>query len=108
MFNVSSEVSRGTDLSKVALLSATVSALQEGPTAIRDAQASLLRLVDRLNQLVLLNPDRAELNRRSIESTLRDVRKAIEALDDEVHKSELACSPARDEIVRVLKSVYPR
>jgi hypothetical protein len=106
LFGVSaSSDDRSVDLSKVAAVSGAVRALQSGPRSVHEASEALLRVAGRFTELMLLNPDRAELHRRSIETTLRDVRAAIESLNKVIEASELACAPPRDEITRVLKLV---
>ncbi len=96
------------DLSKIAGLSAAVTALQYAPRSLRKARKDVLGAVGELTRLSILNPERAELHRRTIEVTLREVRAAIAHLDAEIDRSELAAAPARDEIARVLRLVTGR
>lgn len=96
------------DLSKVARMTTAIAALQEGPRSLRTARAELLESVDRLARLSILNPERAELHRRGIESTLREIRVSIARIDVEIERAELAASPARDEIARVMRLVSGR
>ena len=96
------------DLSKIADLSGAVAALQQAPRSLRKARKDLLAALDQLTRLSILNPERADLHRRSIELTVREVRAAVAHLDAQIDRCELEAAPARDEISRVLRLVTGR
>ena len=96
------------DLSKIAELAAAVAALQQAPRSLRKARKDLLASLDQLMRLAIVNPERADLHRRSIELTVREVRAAVAHLDAQIDRCELEAAPARDEISRVLRLVTGR
>jgi hypothetical protein len=109
MFEIAAaQGARSVDLSEVAKLAAAVVSLGESPRLLRLASSSLIDVVRELGQLMLVNPDRADMHRAAIEALIRDGQAAIRGLLAAAEEAELKAAPARAEIARVMKTVAVR